>query len=202
MKKTIIAVSLIATIAGCQSTNTVQQNHEAMTCYFPEAYGVEAPGWVCNQTPSDLEIIGVGFTEKSIAGMSLMRKRAIANARADLAGTLQANVSEAFSEAMESHKDSAMLDGLENSTQKAEENVENVLESIVSKSLANARVAMVITDPNGNLYALAGMDKSTYDAHYNKIVDSISSPDSELWNKFNDEKAEKDLTALFQELKK
>ncbi|GAM58725.1 hypothetical protein JCM19231_2763 [Vibrio ishigakensis] len=180
----------------------MQDTHSAMTCYYPEAYGVEAPSWICGQTPTDIELMGVGLAKKSAGGMSLMRKRATENARADLAAALQTDVNDMLTEAIATYKEVVVENGAETSVDKAEENIERVLQTVVSKTLANTRVAMVTTDPKGNMYALVSMDKPTYDQHVNEVIDSVSNSDSELWNQFNNEKAQEDLAAAFQALKK
>ena len=66
MKKLLIATSLVAALAGCQSNNaTVKEAQNFAPCTFPDAPTVSAPGWICDVIPSDIAAAAKGYSKKS-----------------------------------------------------------------------------------------------------------------------------------------
>ncbi|KAA8677169.1 LPP20 family lipoprotein [Vibrio gigantis] len=203
MKKLIIATSLITALVGCQSNNdTLEQAQNFASCTFPDAPTVEAPGWICDVVPTDVAIGATGYAKKSAAGMSVMRKIAMSDARVNLASAFESDVSNLFQSATDGATSTSAGEGVTLVTENVQEAFEDITKSVVSKRLTNSRVLVSQTSPAGGLYVLVGMDQAAYDANMNKIIDEVGGEDSTLWNQFNDEKAAADLAAVFDSLKK
>lgn len=203
MKKLIIATSLITALVGCQSNNdTLEQAQNFASCTFPDAPTVEAPGWICDVVPTDVAIGATGYAKKSAAGMSVMRKIAMSDARVNLASAFESDVSNLFQSATDGATSTSAGEGVTLVTENVQEAFEDITKSVVSKKLTNSRVLVSQTSPAGGLYVLVGMDQAAYDANMNKIIDEVGGEDSTLWNQFNDEKAAADLAAVFDSLKK
>ncbi|PKH07573.1 LPP20 family lipoprotein [Moritella sp. Urea-trap-13] len=200
MKKIILISAITLALAGCATTNkTVEETQSVriVTCNFPDSPAATAPAWICDVLPSDLAAGGVGYSKKSAAGMSIMRKIAINNARVQLASQFEIDVSSMFKQAVESTVTSSTLAG---SNEDVLEKMENVTKSVVSRTLANSKLIVSQATPTGGLYVLVGMDQATYDANLNKVIDGVTQ-DSKLWGQFNNEKAAADLSNALQSLK-
>ncbi|OED71671.1 hypothetical protein A143_17010 [Vibrio splendidus ZS-139] len=203
MKKLIIATSLVTALAGCQSNNnTLEQAQNFASCTFPDAPTVEAPGWICDVVPTDVAIGATGYAKKSAAGMSVMRKIAVNDARVNLAAEFETDVSNLFQSATDGAVSTSAGEGVTLVTENVQEAFENITKSVVSKRLTNSRILVSQASPAGGLYVLVGMDQAAYDANMNKIIDEVGGEDSALWNQFNDDKAAADLAAVFDSLKK
>ncbi|WP_413282956.1 hypothetical protein [Vibrio sp. MA40-2] len=202
MKKVIMTVVVATALAGCQSTgSTVEQTQNFAECTFPDAPTVKAPGWICDVMPTDLAAGAKGYAKKSAAGMTVMRKIAVNDARVNLAAELETDVSNLFQAATEGTTSTSAAEGVLLVTEEVQETFENITKSVVSKTLTNSRIVVSQTSPTGGLYVLVGMDQAAYDANINKVIDGVSD-DSALWDQFNNEKAAADLAAAFDALKK
>ncbi|CAK4074720.1 LPP20 family lipoprotein [Vibrio sp. 16] len=204
MKKTLISVSLVTLLAGCQSTNTisVEQAQNFAPCTFPDAPTVAAPGWICDVLPTGLAAGATGYSKKSPAGLNVMRKVAVNDARVNLASQFQTDVNNLFQQAIESSvTTSETLAGTE-ITEDVQETFENITKSVVTRSLTNSRVIVSQASPTGGVYVLVGMDQATFDANMNTVIDQVSGKDSALWDQFNNEQAAADLAEAFEALKK
>ncbi|MCG6391400.1 LPP20 family lipoprotein, partial [Vibrio fluvialis] len=80
------------------------------------------------------------------------------------------------------------------------ETFENVTKNVVTRSLSNSKLIVSQVSPTGGLYVLVGMDKATFQANVDQVVDAASK-DAKLWNQFNNEKAADDLTNALNSLK-
>lgn len=203
MKKLLITTSLVAVLAGCQSNNsTVEQAQNFAPCTFPDAPTVEAPGWICDVIPSDIAAAAKGYSKKSAAGMGVMRKIAVNDARVNLAAEFETDVSNLFQAATEGVTSTSAAEGVTLVTEDVQETFENMTKTVVNKTLTNSRIIVSQASPTGGLYVLVGMDQATYDANMNKVIDEVGGEDSALWGQFNNEKAVADLAAAFDALKK
>ncbi|MCA2017280.1 LPP20 family lipoprotein [Vibrio tritonius] len=200
MKK-LIALSVITlALAGCKTVNTgtIEEAQNFAQCTFPDSPTVEAPSWICDVMPKDLAIGATGYAKKSVAGMSVMRKIAINDARVNLAAEFQTDVNNMFKQAIESTTKTTTATGAD---ENVVESFESATKNIVTRSLTNSRLIVSQASPAGGLYVLVGMDQNAYDANVNKVVDAANS-DSKLWKQFNDDKAAKDLQNALTSLKK
>ncbi|WP_038219993.1 LPP20 family lipoprotein [Vibrio sp. N418] len=197
MNKTLVAASLTLLLSACSNIQTVEQSQDFAACTFPDSPSENAPGWVCDITPTDLAISATGYAKKSAAGMGIMKKVALANAQVILAAQLKAQVSNKFSQLM----DSSVTSGVEDAAlESVYEKIEDITENVVSQSLSGARIQMSMVSPKGGLYLLIGMDQATYNANISKAVDELNN-DSKLWDTFNSEQAAKELQQALESMK-
>ena len=197
MKKTLLISAIVATISACSSNQTVEQAQQFAQCTFPDAPTTEAPAWICDVMPTDLAAGAMGYAKKSAAGMSVMRKIAINDARVQLASEFQTDVNNMFKQAVESSVSTSTTEGeIEN----VMETFESVTKNVVTRSLSNSKLIVSQVSPTGGLYVLVGMNKEAYQANVNQVVDSASKEES-LWKQFNSEKAAEDLTNALNSLK-
>jgi hypothetical protein len=218
-KKTLIAVSLVTVLAGCQSTPTAPKNEiDEMACYFPDAPKEIAPKWVCGITPSSLEISATGYAKKNVAGMSVMKDISLTDARVNLGTQFQVSVQSIVKTAITANTKTTSAEGSagtnDNSVEgetsvgaeqqqintDVNEYFEKISKNISSTALTNSRVMTVKTSPAGGLYTLVGMDKVTFDANFQKTVQKASNKDAELWGKFNDKKTSDQLDKVLSRL--
>ncbi|ELV8728296.1 LPP20 family lipoprotein [Vibrio fluvialis] len=196
MKKTLLMSVMALSLAACNSTQTVEQAQQFAQCTFPDAPTTEAPAWICDVMPTDLEAGAMGYAKKSAAGMSVMRKVAINEARVQLAAQFQTDVNNLFKQAVQSSVNTTNDVAVENVV----ETFENVTKNVVTRSLSNSKLIVSQVSPTGGLYVLVGMDKATFQANVDQVVDAASK-DAKLWNQFNNEKAAEDLTNALNSLK-
>lgn len=218
-KKTLLSVSLIAVLVGCQSTPPEPKNEiDEMACYFPDAPKEVAPKWVCGITPSTLEISATGYAKKNVAGLSVMNDIALTDARVNLGTQFQVSVQSIVKTALTSEVKTSKAEGsagTEGATeedktlvaadqQQVNENVteyfEKITKNISSTVLTNSRVLVKKVSPGGGLYTLVGMDKAAYDANFDKIVKKAANKDAELWGKYNDKKTSEQLQKVLARL--
>ncbi|MCG6229947.1 LPP20 family lipoprotein, partial [Vibrio furnissii] len=143
-----------------------------------------------------LEAGAMGYAKKSAAGMGVMRKVAINEARVQLAAQFQTDVNNLFKQAVQSSVNTTNDVAVENVV----ETFENVTKNVVTRSLSNSKLIVSQVSPTGGLYVLVGMDKATFQANVDQVVDAASK-DAKLWNQFNNEKAAEDLTNALNSLK-
>lgn len=196
MKKTLLMSVMALSLAACNSTQTVEQAQQFAQCTFPDAPTTEAPAWICDVMPTDLEAGAMGYAKKSAAGMGVMRKVAINEARVQLAAQFQTDVNNLFKQAVQSSVNTTNDVAVENVV----ETFENVTKNVVTRSLSNSKLIVSQVSPTGGLYVLVGMDKATFQANIDQVVDAASK-DAKLWNQFNNEKAAEDLTNALNSLK-
>lgn len=198
MKKLLIATTVMVTLAGCSSTQTVKETQTFATCTFPDTPAIEAPAWVCDVMPKDLAAGATGYAKKSAAGMSIMRTVAVNNARVALASQFQVDINNMFKQAIEASTETTTALGVNENVQ---ETFESITKNVVTRTLTNSHLLVSQTSPSGGLYVLVGMDQAAYDMNVNKIVDEVTNEDSALWDQFNNEKAADDLAKALESLK-
>lgn len=197
MKKTLFAIGLIMTLSACQTTTTVQDVQNFAPCTFPDSPSDEAPAWVCDVMPTDLAAGATGYAKKSAAGMSLMKKVAVNNARVALASQFQTDVNNMFKQAIEGQ---IATDTLAGSSESVLETFEDVTKNVVTRSLSNSKVIVSQVSPAGGLYVLVGMDQQTFDTNVDKVV-AVAGEEAKLWDQFNNENAAKELSQALESLK-
>ncbi len=197
MKKTLLAVTSLSLLAACSSTQTVEQAQQFAPCTFPDSPTSEAPAWVCDVIPTDLAAGALGYAKKSAAGIGVMRKVAVNDARVQLAAQFQTDVSNMFKQAVESSVNTSTEQG---AIENVVETFESVTKNVVSRSLTDSKLIVSQVSPAGGLYVLVGMDKQAYQTNINEVVDAASQ-EQKLWHQFNGEKATEDLTNALNSLK-
>ena len=196
-KKYLVALTLVGSLTGCQTTSSVQDLKSA-ACFFPDFPEAEAPQWVCGITPEGVEISATGYAKKNIAGLSVMNDISRNDARVNLGRQFEANVKSLIKTAVTTTSETESEGVSENVT----EYFEKTAKSIASTTLSNSRILTTKVSPAGGLYTLVGMDKATFDANFSKVVAKAEAKDAELWNKFNDKKTTEELGKVLAALKK
>lgn len=197
MKKRLIAVALFSILTGCAANNTVDGAQNFAPCTFPDDFETEAPAWICDVMPQDLAAGATGYAKKSAAGMSVMRKIAVNDARVELASRFETDVNNLFKQAIESQVHTSSEIGV---NEEVVETFENLTKSVVSKTLTNSRLIVSQVSPKGGLYVLVGMDQAAYDENVSKVIGKVAGEDSALWKKFNNEKAVEELSSALESL--
>lgn len=196
MKKALLVSLLAASLGACSSFQTVEQAQEYAPCMFPDSPQDKAPIWICDVMPKDVGAGAMGYAKKSVAGLRIMRKVAMTDARANLASQFETKVKDTVVQSLNSEAKSSD----EKSTEKAIEKIQNETKTIVDRGLQNTKVIVSQMSPKGNLYILVGMDKQDYQANIDKLNNEVKKQ-VDLWNKFNNEKAQKEVNDTFKSLK-
>ncbi|PMN70272.1 LPP20 family lipoprotein [Enterovibrio norvegicus] len=197
MKKAIVAAALALLLSACSNNQTVEQSQNFAACTFPDSPQDDAPGWICDVMPSDIAAASTGYAKQSAAGMGIMRKVAVNDARVALASQFQTDVNNMFRQAVES---TVQTDATTGTTESVMEVFESVTKNVVSRSLTNSKILVSQVSPSGGLYVLVGMDEAAYKANMNSVIDTATE-DSALWDKFNNRKAAEDLANALESLK-
>ena len=196
MKKVLLVTLIAASLSACSSFQTVEQAQDFSQCIYPDSPNDKAPAWVCDVMPTDLGAGAMGYAKKSIAGLNIMRKAAVTNARASLAAQFETHVKDQVEQSINSESKSSN----EQVTEKAVEKIQSATKTTVDSSLANSKIIVSQISPKGNLYILVGMDTQTYQANIDKLNNEVKKQ-VDLWNKFNNEKAQKEVNNTFDSLK-
>lgn len=192
---TICAIALL--LAGCSSSLTVEQAQTFAPCTFPDSPKDEAPSWICDVMPTDIKMAATGYAKKSSAGLSVMRRIAANDARVSLVSAFEVDINSMFKQAMESNLSTDLING---ETEVVLEVVESTTKSIVSRTLNNSKILVSQTSPSGGIYVLIGLDETAYQANLKSVINAVNN-DTELWKKFNNEKATKNLESMLNSLK-
>lgn len=173
MKKIfLVAVVSSLFLAACSSSPTIEDVQQTK-CSYPDSPDTEAPLWVCDVMPSDLPVGATGYAKKSIGGFGIMRKTAIADARANLAAQLEAKITDNYI------KNKTILSNNEKSSTQLQENehqkIKRETKSLVNRSLLNTRIVASQTSPKGDIYVLIGMNDQSYKLYLSKIQNKIES---------------------------
>lgn len=193
MKMKYVALALAgAMLAGCSSTSNKLEDAKDTECYF-DGTKEEAPRWIC-AVPEDLPIGAIGLT-RVIKGMpGITRTRAEEDARARLARKFEENVNTLYKEATSGQ--------ITPETAEATTKFESAVKTITSRTLTNTRIyGRITSEENDTAYVLMGMDEVTYKANMKKTIDAMQNDDSQLWDKFNNEKAAENLQKTLDTMK-
>lgn len=199
-KKSLVALALLGTIAGCQTTAPRENINEinSMACFYPDAPETQAPNWVCGVTPDGLAISATGYAKKNAAGLSVMNDISVTDARVNLARQFEVTVQSIIKTVTTAETTTSDISASDN----VREYFEKITKSISSATLNNSRIMTKKTSPANGLYTLVGMDQATFDLNFNKIVQKASDQDGELWAKFNDKKTAEALSKVLAKLDK
>ncbi|OBU29180.1 hypothetical protein C0Z01_09275 [Photobacterium kishitanii] len=202
INKTILSIFIVGVLSSCASTSTstIVENQNFSTCTYPDAPKDKAPAWICDVMPSDISTAAMGYAKKNAAGLSVMRKVAMNDARVMLASQFEIDVNNMFKQAMSATTETANNDGIDSVNEAVFESFENATKTVVSRSLINSKVLMSQMSPTGGLYVLVGMNEQAYKTNVNSVVAAVGQ-DSKLWKKFNNEKAAENLTKVLDSLK-
>ena len=186
--KTILSLSVSALalviFSGCGSEpkpepieTQVAQNVTEFGC---KQENVPAPKWTCIPVVEN-HYAGVGIYQKSKAGMSHMRRNAIAYGRADLAQQIEAQVKD---------KVELFTRTTGNGTDETVDHVTtSVTKQLANVNLKNAKAADTWNAPSGALYMLVTVPESNVNKVVKEAITTSFKSDNALWQQFQSEKA-------------
>lgn len=184
MKFSTYLISLVASavlLTGCGS------KPDFADCVYPDAPDTAAPGWVCDQPVEGFELTAVGSTAKSAAGHDYMKSMAATSARIQLAQAMQVEARNMIKQYIETSGEADQ--------QTVDKVMTSVTRQISNQTLVGTRIVKTRMSPNGALYVLVGMDKtSMHNASQNALRTSMQN-DSALWQQFRAEKSQQELAA-------
>ena len=178
----ITGIAMSALIAGCSD-----KKQEVADCVFPDAPGSSAPGWVCDEPVSGIEVSAVGSAEKSGAGHDFMKSMAATNARVALAQNMQVQVRNMIKQYVETTgaADSETVDKVFTSGTK----------QITNETLLGTKIFKTRKSPGGSLYVLVGMDEASMQKATEKALKTSMRNERALWQQFKAQKGQDELAA-------
>ncbi|MDD3060437.1 MAG: LPP20 family lipoprotein, partial [Sulfurimonas sp.] len=177
MFKTLSSIALAglitASITGCSDKEVVPG--AASEEYQCTQEKVLAPSWTCLPTLEG-HYAGLGIAENSAAGMSHMRRVALANGRSDLAQQIQTLVKD---------KVEVFTRSTGNGAQETVDKVSTAVTKQVAKvDLQGSKAVDVWSAPSGALYMLVAVNQSEVNREVKKAVSSSLKNDDALWQQF------------------
>jgi hypothetical protein len=185
-------LAVVMLLAACGGKEEVKQ--AAPDCVFPDAPGVSAPGWICDEPVPGIEVSAVGSAEKSAAGQSFMKNMAATDARVQLAQRMRVQVQNMVKQYVETTgaASSETVDKVNTS----------VTKQITDQTLQGTKIFKTRTSPNGMLYVLLGMDANATAAAAQDAIKTSMNNDRALWQQFKAQKGQDELAAAIAGVKK
>jgi len=184
MVKTIVKVTFIALVTmifnACSDKEPEPKNVETNGCYIDEA---KAPTWACVPEVKGY-YAGVGISEKSAAGISHMRRVALANGRSDLAQQIEVQVKdkiEAFTKATGT-----------GSFESVDKVTTAVTKQVAKVNLKGSKAVDYWESPKKTIYILVTIPESNVNKTVKDTIKSVASSyqnDDARWQQFQSEQA-------------
>lgn len=175
----IVKFALVLSVAGLLAACGGKEVKEAAVvvpdCSFPGT-STPAPGWICDEPVPGVEVSAVGIAEPSKAGMSYMKDMAAADARGRLAEQVQVQVQKMV-------KSYLGTTGV-GSTETVDAAASSTIKTISNQSLSGSKIFKTRTGPNGELYALVGIDANEKQKIVEASVKTSMKNDQALWQEF------------------
>jgi len=179
----VAGVTLTALMTGCSE----KKKEEVADCVFPDAPGSAAPGWVCDEPVSNLDVSAVGSATKSGAGHDFMKTMASTAARVQLAQQMKVQVRNMIKQYVET---TGAAD-----TETVDKVMTSVTKQITNETLVGTKIYKTRTSPNGNLYVLVGMDSASVEQATKKVLKTSMKNERALWQQFKAQKTQDELAA-------
>lgn len=179
----IAGITLTTLMTGCGDKKV----EEVADCVFPDAPGSAAPGWVCDEPVSNLDVSAVGSASKSGAGHDFMKTMASTAARVQLAQQMKVQVRNMIKQYVET---TGAAD-----TETVDKVMTSVTKQITNESLVGTKIYKTRTSPNGNLYVLVGMDSASVEQASQKALKTSMKNERALWQQFKAKKTQDELAA-------
>lgn len=197
MIKTLLSITLTAftilTFTSCSEEPPKPPTEAEVTAASINEFGckkegVPAPKWTCIPSVAD-HYAGVGIASKSAAGMSHMRKVAIANGRSDLAQQIQSQVKD-------------KIETYTGATGNGSSETVDIVTTAVSEQLANVNLqgskGIDTWDaPSGTLYMLVTVPSSGVNQEVKNTIKTSFQSDNAAWQQFKSKQALESLNAAF-----
>lgn len=185
----IILLILIANLVACVEQEIQQvdiaQFSVVADCVFNNLQ--IAPGWICDEAVSGLEIQAVGMVEKSAAGQNYMQDMARIAALKQLAEKFKVIAGKRVKQyiAITGGDRLEMLDAV----------ADSVVKTITRHTLENTKNYNSLIGPEGRIYVLVGLDKITAQALLEKAVRISIKNDQALWQVLKIQKSDDEIVA-------
>lgn len=179
----IAGVTLTAMLAGCGK----EKKEDVAECVFPDAPGVAAPGWICDEPVEGVEVAAVGSADKSGAGHDFMKQMAATSARVQLAQRMKVKVQNMIKQYVETT-------GAANA-ETVDKALTSVTKQITNETLVGTKIYKTRTSPNGNLYVLLGMDPASVETMAQQAIKTSMKNEQALWQQFKAQKGQDELAA-------
>ncbi len=182
VKRLVPVLASLTLLAACSSND---KKEEVADCTFPDAPSTQAPGWVCDQPVSGIELSAVGYADKSAAGINFMKQQAATAARVQLAQVMRVQVQNMIKQYAETTGtgDSETVDKVNTS----------VTKQITNEALVGSRIYKTRMSPNGNLYVLVGLDGEGAKLAAKNALRTSMNNERALWQKFQAQKGQEEL---------
>lgn len=153
-------------------------------CVYPGT-SESAPGWVCDQPVSGLELSAVGSYPQSGAGIDFMRQQAASSARVQLAQAFTVHVQNMVKQYAETtgSGDLETVDLVNTSVSRL----------ITDEYLSGSRIYQSRVAPDGALYVLVGMDDQLAQEATERALRTSINNDNALWQQFRAEQGFEEL---------
>ena len=197
MIKTLLSLTFTAfavlTFTGCSEEPPKPPTVEEVTAAAVNEFGckqegVAAPKWTCIPVVAD-HYAGVGIAPKSAAGMSHMRKVALANGRSDLAQQIQSQIKD-------------KVETYTGTTGNGASETVDMVTTAVSKQIAKvdlqgSKGIDTWDAPSGTLYMLVSVAASGVNQEVKNALKTSFKSDNALWQQFKSKQALDSLDAEF-----
>ena len=178
----IITLSVINLLACTQYV--VQQENIPVICAFPNQQ--VAPGWICGESVSGLDLQAVGVVDNSVAGLNYMQDMAKIAAVKNLTQLLKMKAGKLVTQC---------LTLLEVESTEVIKTAASTINSISVKTLDIAKQYKSQLGPEDRMYVLVGLDKDTSKTLLENAVKISMKNDHALWQKIQTHKSLDELAA-------
>ncbi len=189
MIKTISSLSLLTlivfTLTGCSDKDPEVEEKVSFEC---KQENVLAPKWTCIPYAKGF-YAGLGISEFSKAGVSHMRKVALANGRSDLAQQIQTEVKDrvqVFTRAT-GNGDSEVVDKVSTA----------VTDQLAKVNLQRSNAVDMWNAPSGAMYLLVTVPQADVNMEVQEGIKSSFKNDNALWQQFQAKQAQEALEEAF-----
>jgi hypothetical protein len=164
-------------MTGCGGATPEPKEEADFRCHQEN---VLAPSWTC--TPMvEGAYAGVGISQKSAAGMGMMRRVALANGRSDLAQQIKSQVKD---------KVETFTRSTGNGDQETVDQVATAVSKQVAKiDLSGSKAVDSWQSPSGALYLLVTVPEGTVNGEVKNAVKTSFKNDQALWQQFQSKNA-------------
>jgi len=181
----VIVIILATSLMACTKQKVVKP-----TCLF--SVQKIAPSWICDEPYSNLAIQAVGKFEQSFGGRNYMLDMAEIAARDQLTERFIFEVAGRISlYAGKSELSGKAIDALIVSANK----------HIDSTNLTGAKAYLTEVGPEGEVYVLVGLDRSTTKALIEQVIVNSVQSEKELWQVFKTQKLDTQLAIAIATIK-
>jgi len=185
----LILVSTLAAVVLVACGGKKEKPQAVVDCNYPDAPGVAAPAWICDEPVAEYPVTAVGSAAQSAAGFDFMKDQAAAAARVRLAQQMQVHVMNMVKQYVETTGtgEAETVDQVRTSVSKV----------VTNQTLLGSRIIRNRTSPNGYLYVLVGVDEKNTVYNTQEALRTSMGNDQALWQQF---KAQKGFDELAEEI--